>query len=727
MNAGCRLMNKAIDFSTGTGELSALHHAARNYVQNGICIVELPEREKGPKRKGWLENPVRTIEQVDRLWGRNPNLNIGIPCAPNAFVCIDIDLRKDKDPADMLDGFQELEILEQYYGFKCESSVTQKSGSGGKHFFFKAPEGVEYAGDIINPLTGEKCKKIDIRYKHQIVAEPSIHPNGGQYQFIGEGPIFVEPSEIPDQLLALIRKDRQRQTTGQPNKVSVQRFDDFADEYNKSLLEIRFHPEGGRNNNLQKKAVHIFSLVKEGKTKATIEQAKADMFEAAISSGLEPDETEKTLESALNSLVVATASPEKAAQAKADYLKQKALSRGINWSDLTDSGRPKDTIENLEALLKFYGIVCRNNVIKKEPEILIPNKQFFADTQANDTLAEIISISKRENFSTAHTDQYLNSICNKNRYNPVLTWVDSKKWDGKTRLGNFLKTVKVQEPKFLSTGEPFHEHLIRKWMIQAMTSATSVAGISSIGVLVFSGEGGIGKTSWFRNLVPEGLRESLIKTESSVDPHNKDDVLENIKYWIVELGELDGTFKKSEIAALKGFITRPRDEVRPPYGRKSDIHGRRTVFCASVNSDSFLVDETGNRRFWTVPTVKIDYEHGFDMQQVWAEVMHLIRSGETFLLNQEATNLLHETNNEHMMADPIVDKLETVFDWNAHKSQWIRKNRNEIFYMMMCRDPNRLEANRLTQLLKNKGLVCKKSNGARFYEIPPVKNDMSFL
>lgn len=720
-------MNKAIDFQAGAGDFSPMYSAAINYVQNGWKITQLSEHGKIPLISDWRSRPVETIEQVETVWGSHPKFNIGLLCANNGLVCVDIDLRKEHEPEDVLDGFQELAILEEHYGFKCESSVIQNSGSGGRHYFFKAPEGISFAGAVINPLTGKKCNKIDIRFNHQIVVEPSIHPSGGMYEWVNGGIIANEPSELPSQLLALIRKDRQQTAISEPNIVKNKIEDEYwDDQYLQALHSIGAQSEGGRNTVLYEQSVHVFSLIKEKRINVGLDQAKAELSAAAFKCGLDESEIGSVLESALKSSTVSMASPEKHEKALSAWLKQKTLERGIQWAHLTEKGKPLDTIENLKALLDFYGINCRYNVIKKEQEIIIPNKQFFADTEANDTLAEIISICKKERFHTSNTDKFLSVICSEQLFNPVITWIQSTPWDGQNRLGHFLKTVSVQEPKILSTGELFHEHLIRKWMVQAIASASSANGMSSIGVLVFSGAQGSGKTSWFRNLIPQNLQEQLVKTEASIDPHNKDDVLESIKYWIVELGELDGTFKKAEIAALKGFITRPKDEVRRPYSPKTNVYGRRTTFCASVNSDSFLIDETGNRRFWTLPTIKTDYEHTFDMQQVWAEVFEQFKKGESFLLDEEASHLLQETNSDHMMADPLADRLETELDWKAHKEQWERKTRGDIFKSLMGREANRFEANRLTNLLKNRGLVCKKSNGTRFYEVPPLKSGIDF-
>ena len=59
------------------------------------------------------------------------------------------------------------------------------------------------------------------------------------------------------------------------------------------------------------------------------------------------------------------------------------------------------------------------------------------------------------------------------------------------------------------------------------------------------------------------LRDAVIKLDHHLDTGNKDSQITAICHWIVEIGELDSSFRK-DIARLKGFITSDRDKVRKP-------------------------------------------------------------------------------------------------------------------------------------------------------------------
>ena len=48
--------------------------------------------------------------------------------------------------------------------------------------------------------------------------------------------------------------------------------------------------------------------------------------------------------------------------------------------------------------------------------------------------------------------------------------------------------------------------------------------------------------------------DAYIKDGITLNPSDKDSVMQCVRNWIVELGELDATFRKSDIASLKSFI-----------------------------------------------------------------------------------------------------------------------------------------------------------------------------
>jgi predicted P-loop ATPase len=99
----------------------------------------------------------------------------------------------------------------------------------------------------------------------------------------------------------------------------------------------------------------------------------------------------------------------------------------------------------------------------------------------------------------------------------------------------------------------------------------------------------------------------------------------------IEWSELDN-LSRAESSAVKKYISRRVDDYRPAYGRRNVRVPRQCVFVGTTNKNTYLKDETGNRRFWPVTCVgeiKIDALKG-DRDLLWAEAVALFEAGETW-------------------------------------------------------------------------------------------------
>ena len=204
-----------------------------------------------------------------------------------------------------------------------------------------------------------------------------------------------------------------------------------------------------------------------------------------------------------------------------------------------------------------------------------------------------------------------------------------------------------------------------------------------------------------------------------LDPSNKDSIEQACSFWMVELGELDATFKKSDIAALKAFITNKSDVFRKSYARKKSQFARRTVFFGSVNNKNYLNDPTGNRRFWTIECADIKHSHDIDMQQLWAEVLHHWRNGESYFLTPDEMNQLNEHNEDFTAMDPIAEKISTKLAWDEPVSLWTWRNVTSILESIGLDKPSRGDATAAgIHLRRINGGKSKRSNGVGYVLAP---------
>lgn len=369
------------------------------------------------------------------------------------------------------------------------------------------------------------------------------------------------------------------------------------------------------------------------------------------------------------------------------------------------------TIENLRNMLAYYKIICRYNVISKKVIHIIPGEEFSMDNEENAALACIYSLMKQNDMPTEGHKGYLTRIADENQYNPVLEWVRSKPWDGVSRLPDFYNTIESTEPEA-------KDLLIRRWMITAMTMALR-HGVDSAGCLVLQGAQDLGKTWWVRKLVPEGLRDDLIRTDATVDPHDKDSVSQVISYWICELGEIGATFAKADLQALKAFITKDHDTMRRPYDMGDSRYPRRTALIASVDQMIFLHDTAGNRRFWTIPCTAINSYHEIDMQQVWAEVLDLIEThGETHQLTADEKAHVKRINENHMQIEPIIEMLNQKY-FEEENGRFLKewKTATQIAREIEIKSVGQRETRIISSFLRARGISSRVSGGNILFNI----------
>ena len=376
------------------------------------------------------------------------------------------------------------------------------------------------------------------------------------------------------------------------------------------------------------------------------------------------------------------------------------------------------TIPNIQFFLKKYGIKARYNVIKKSPELVIPGLVSTVDNADNVAMAQIKSLARLNGISVSNIEEAILAIADRNQYNSVANWIMSKLWDGKDRLQALYDTLTERE----DFPTQFKEILVYRWLISGVAAIFKPQGFKSRGVLTFQGKQGIGKTSWFASLVPDiSLRESVVKLDQRMDAGDKDSMIAAATHWLVELGELEGSFKRN-IDRLKGFLTNDVDKIRVPYARVASVFPRRTVFGASVNDDRFLVDPTGNSRWWTIPVISINYNHDIDMQQLWAQCATLFESGEQWWLTPEEDISLELLNRDHCVVNVVEERVMPILDLSCKDEPGLpAMTATELLIRIGYRTVTNPQAKECGALLREHLGEPKKIQGYMKWRIPFAK------
>lgn len=365
----------------------------------------------------------------------------------------------------------------------------------------------------------------------------------------------------------------------------------------------------------------------------------------------------------------------------------------LNYPNLCERGRKVlDTSINLKLLLDVFGIGVKWNSMKREREITIPRCELFPEDAENNALNIICDIALNNFMPIQRIDAHLDLIAQQNTYHPIVEGLKQTPWDGVPRLTQFIDTLET-------TNRELTQKLVKRWMVSAIAAAHSKDGFAAQGVLVLAGNQNLGKTRFVKSLDPFNCH--AVKGGAILDPKDKDCVKTLAGFWIAELGELDGTFRKADMARLKSFITESSDKFRFAYARKDSILLRRTVYAATVNDPNFLVDDTGNRRWWTIHVLSINSNHGLDMAQVWAEVYYLWAMGEQTWLSNEELSELNTHNKRHEMINPLEESLYSFFDFSGtpREEPPLELSSTEVLKIIGISNPSRSQCTQMGKII----------------------------
>ena len=327
---------------------------------------------------------------------------------------------------------------------------------------------------------------------------------------------------------------------------------------------------------------------------------------------------------------------------------------------INNSKQPKPyfKIESLESELQKREIEVKYNIISCETEFFRNNKK---SEISENFVTEIYSNICDKYLKVTHTlvEQYLCYLAEKNKYNPVLDLFNSNQWDKQDHLTKVYNVLGIEEDDTLS------RILLLKWFWQghALLRNDDINPFGADGVLTLTGNQGIGKTSFFRHM---SIKSEFFREGQKIKSLDKDTMRRCHTTFIAELGELGSTFKFADIDDLKAFITQSRDQYRLPYGHKDIKKARRCNLAATVNDKEFLVDTTGNRRFWTIQIDNIDLEglKNINALQVWLQIweQYAKYNQQGYRLNKTEQEQLNQRNKAYERKLKAEDEILDILD-----------------------------------------------------------------
>ncbi len=249
-------------------------------------------------------------------------------------------------------------------------------------------------------------------------------------------------------------------------------------------------------------------------------------------------------------------------------------------------------------------------------------------------------------------------IAKANPYDPIKNYLDHVAAHIQPTYIDRLASTYLR-PADSKLKEPtLYDDMIRCTLISAVRRVYE-PGSKHDNATVLMGEQGARKSSFWAAIGGEFFSDALR------DISSKDDLMVLHRSWIMEWAELDHLTSKKHAGQVKAFLSQSTDMFRVPYGKATEAFPRRCIIVGSTNRDSgFLVDETGNRRFWVIPVTctlakPIDVSSLLkERDAIWSSAVAAYRNGEPSVLTAEQEAQVAEQNENYLVESPWRTPIE---------------------------------------------------------------------
>lgn len=264
--------------------------------------------------------------------------------------------------------------------------------------------------------------------------------------------------------------------------------------------------------------------------------------------------------------------------------------------------------------------------------------------------------------------------------NPLAEHLSSLIWDGVPRFAALVEKLGVTEEL------AGYAAAVMKNLLVAACARSQKPGTKFDHCVILEGHQGFGKSTFWENLATLDSVCYYAVASISANSHvigTRDFLTAGSKAIFYDLDEL-GVLSKSDVNAVKTMLSTTMDTYRPAYGR-TDVEVQRAFLCVgSTNSEAYLIDNTGNRRFWPIKVGADGSMRHFNMgwlitnrEQLWAEAVALLRTGHEFwALSEEhekqAASEQEAREVEDGFEEPVRDIFNTAFATNPVQRPQVR-------------------------------------------------------
>lgn len=678
-----------------------LEDVIHNYLEAGWPMVTaMPQGKKFPPLSDNTGRKVfhaRQIALAGYEWDESNNVGLVLATEDSAgfdLIALDVDQYDDKTGADNLAELEEeLGSLDLY---NVVRSTRRGIDSRSAQYFFKAPKGYEYEG--------KACAGVEIVQAHHRFSAvyPSVVDGMGYRWYLAQ-----DETEIPnvdnlpwlpeawlDHLIKGNAKEADPEAEPRSYKDAMAWLEARVFDGEPEPLEVAWE-EGARHDTMRDK-VHA-------RIQAAVFGGKVGLIPALkeLREEFEKVKPEAPSEEFTDAVVGSVAKAEgKIAEGAPDVnwrvfneeLKTwlKDFGDPIDWEFKDQNGEPLDLSPDMVALIKQELTHTGEGEVKSTPKnyrIIIEETPEFQSICFNEHSGRIEVLQPKElpwnsngtNFdgkdfkllrqvigedygisSKDGTENALEMVANKRGYHPIKDYFERIMWDGTPRLDSLFIDL-------LDADDNAYTREATRKIFMAAVARTYSDQVKFDQMLVLVGKQGAGKSSLLKKMGKQWFTDQLSATHMK-DPKKAGEQIEG--KLIVEVQELAG-LRNADAEVVKSFISSESDRFRAAYGYNSEDRPRRSVLFGTTNETSgFLLDTTGNRRFWPIHVNAQDARRVFaltdaEVDQYWAEAVHYYRQSEPLTLSAEAASLAESAQKDSLETDERVGLVENYLKTRA--------------------------------------------------------------
>lgn len=298
------------------------------------------------------------------------------------------------------------------------------------------------------------------------------------------------------------------------------------------------------------------------------------------------------------------------------------------------------------------------------------------------------------------------------KYDPFTHYLNGlPQWDGKDYVAELASSVEVTQPQHF-------DKCLRKWLVAMVASLMNEKVVNQTAI-IFSGEQGIGKTTWFHTILPPQFQEYI--HEGYVQTKDKEVNVKISECVLILMDELENMSDKS-IDSIKQLMTQKGTLMRRAYTTMSQFYVKRASFAGTVNRKHFLKDLTGNRRFLCFEAISINCNHGVPIAQLFAQLKYLYQNGFQYWFDEAEIAELNAKNAEFRDICIEEEALTSYFEKaaiNDESSQFMTTTQI-LKKLIQLTGNKRLSLQSLGMVLRDLKFERIKRKGVYGYLVTPI-------